>query len=624
MMRVEPGNHGLARSSVCIDSLFRIISIALLSFARRAGITLAALLLTLLVYAGNADAEALVIGQSGNSNVPFNNDNEYDLTSLTVTGATTVTSVTFQVGQQNNSSGGPSGTYGTFKVFLRVVTPGAGSSLITGDIVALFNVARLASWGTDAPVTVGSLSVNVPAGQYRVLYQKTGGGNFSSRPSASVTLSPPPLNQAPVANAGPDQSVASGAAPVTLDGTGSSDPDAQAITYLWSQTSGPSVTLSSTTVASPTFTAPTLAIGDPDATLVFSLTVNDGLASSPADTVTITVQASGSSVDVPVIEAFDEVTSAFIARRIDRLLSSEPLAYRLERRRNGGRMPEVSMRASGNTDHPAVSLEVNADFISDDQRWYIWSEGEYSNYTDDTGSLRHRQGEFGVLYIGADYLVNEDFALGILVQADTGSERITSFSEVSGNGWMVGPYITMEISPDLFFSARAAWGRSENSASVDVFEVGNIFTGDFQTERTLVRASLLGTYDMGQLQVSPDAELAYMRERQENYLVSDGLSTVSVAGGTAEIGRLSVSVSIDYPVAMGGGTAILFTEPSFDWNFYSTGAGDALERIRGSLEMGVRTDVSSDWQGEFSIRYDGIGEPNFNAVSVRALIELEF
>ena len=94
-------------------------------------------------------------------------------------------------------------------------------------------------------------------------------------------------NDAPTANAGPDQWVGEAAA-VTLDGTGSRDPEGETLTWAWTQTAGTNVTLSSATAASPTFTAPSVTA---DETLTFSLTVTDarGLASA-ADTVTVTVR----------------------------------------------------------------------------------------------------------------------------------------------------------------------------------------------------------------------------------------------------------------------------------------------------------------------------------------------
>ena len=93
-------------------------------------------------------------------------------------------------------------------------------------------------------------------------------------------------NTAPVADAGPDQSV-EGGTQVTLDAGGSSDADGDTLTYSWTQTSGPSVQLDGASTATPSFTAPP---GTASAqALVFEVTVNDGTATT-TDSVTITVE----------------------------------------------------------------------------------------------------------------------------------------------------------------------------------------------------------------------------------------------------------------------------------------------------------------------------------------------
>lgn len=109
-------------------------------------------------------------------------------------------------------------------------------------------------------------------------------GNTKSANTVIITVEAD--NDAPSANAGPDQSVAKNSL-VTLDGTGSTDPEGEALTYAWLQTEGPTVTLSNTLPAEPTFTAPDVAT---DTDLVFELTVMDA-ATSSVDTVTVTVLA---------------------------------------------------------------------------------------------------------------------------------------------------------------------------------------------------------------------------------------------------------------------------------------------------------------------------------------------
>ncbi|MDA9116446.1 fibronectin type III domain-containing protein [Planktomarina temperata] len=160
----------------------------------------------------------------------------------------------------------------------------------------------------------------------------------------------PPTNSAPTANAGPDQTSVASAATVTLDGLGSTDQDGDTLTYAWTQTSGTTMTLSSTTADKPTFTAPTLNIGDAAATLVFSLTVNDGTVDSTADTVSITVNApSATTANAPtalVATAGDgQVSIAFTAPSNNGGAAITDYEYQLD----GG-----AWTSSGKTSSPVV------------------------------------------------------------------------------------------------------------------------------------------------------------------------------------------------------------------------------------------------------------------------------
>ncbi len=114
-------------------------------------------------------------------------------------------------------------------------------------------------------------------------------GQVTSRDSVQVTVNN--VNNVPVAEAGSDQTVQIGTT-VTLNGSSSTDADGDSLSYTWSQTSGTNVSLSSPSSAATTF-VPTAA-----GTYVFELKVYDGIDTSTADTVTVTVQQSTVSISL--------------------------------------------------------------------------------------------------------------------------------------------------------------------------------------------------------------------------------------------------------------------------------------------------------------------------------------
>jgi hypothetical protein len=110
--------------------------------------------------------------------------------------------------------------------------------------------------------------------------------NVTQNQTISVTFSAIPVqNLAPVAEAGANQSVQAGTT-VMINGSSSHDPEGGTLTYQWTQSNGPAVTLNGAKAAQCTFTAPNVSA---NTTLSFELTVTDGSGQSDSDTCLVLV-----------------------------------------------------------------------------------------------------------------------------------------------------------------------------------------------------------------------------------------------------------------------------------------------------------------------------------------------
>jgi len=349
---------------------------------------------------------------------------------------------------------------------------------------------------------------------------------------------------------------------------------------------------------------------------------------------------------------FTDATRAFIQRRIDRVLASEPRQHRLENRREAqpglrfalsvdGHGPEVAgrfdiaglmgarptggldLRAAG-AGTPSRALTFALQSVSADRRWYAWAEGQYSRYRDATGPLEPRRGSFGILHLGGDYLVHDRLSLGLMATLDRLGERVPGVAHLRGTGWMLGPYAATELVDGVFLTARAAWGQSHNSATIDVHGDGNLWQGDFATRRALMRLTLSGTHERDGLILRPQLDLAWMEERQRDYAVTDGRAVVEVAGIRATTGRLSASAEVEWPVMVMGGELRAFVIPTLSWDFAGTGRRTGHAPGSGSLELGLRTGEQANWRGQAAVRADGLGQSGFRGVTVRLGLDRQF
>ena len=126
-------------------------------------------------------------------------------------------------------------------------------------------------------------------GVHDVTVRATDGSGISGTEELTITVLE--VNQAPTADAGTYDPHGEGIT-VTLDGSGSSDPDLvvgvpNTLSYSWVQVgTGQTVTLSDANTASPTFTSPTVF---ENLTLEFKLTVTDDNNGSATDTATVQI-----------------------------------------------------------------------------------------------------------------------------------------------------------------------------------------------------------------------------------------------------------------------------------------------------------------------------------------------
>ena len=137
-----------------------------------------------------------------------------------------------------------------------------------------------------------------------------GNGGFSLD-----TVSVNATNRAPTANAGPDQAGFLKGVVISLDGTGSGDPDLDTLSFAWTQIGGPAVTLANPTAATTTFTTTVAGLR------TFHLAVDDLDGGTATDDVAVDVRNMA-----PVADLTADLLSALIGQAItfDGSASTDP------------------------------------------------------------------------------------------------------------------------------------------------------------------------------------------------------------------------------------------------------------------------------------------------------------
>lgn len=473
-----------------------------------------------------------------------------------------------------------------------------------------------------------------------------------------------PANQAPTADAGADQTVASATDPVTLDGTASTDPDAgQTLTYAWTAPAG--VTLSDATAASPTFTAPTLAAGDADQTLTFELIVTDSLGlASTADTVTITV-VSGPTVALSGgpdaitntdpftvtatfskdVTGFDQLASDVIVTNGSVTgISGGPKVYTLTITPTGNGDVSITVPVAAAQDNVGNGNSVSNTLVIGNQIVEITQE-QIADFmltrannlaSNQPGLTRFLMGE-GCGNFSANATEGSGSVSGCMTRGNTWAEITSSWSgngsytlgtigahsilnpnllvggmvqfdyaddpanNASGNGYMVGPYFVAKLPEQpLYFEGRLLYGQTDNEIS----PLGT-YTDSFETERWLAQLRATGEYKLRNTTLMPLLDVTYTEDNQRAY--TDSLGN-TIPGQSVDLMQVSAGLDFSTPIPVQMGNLELTGGIK---GIYSSTNGGAtapeFENWRGRTTLGLNYDTGRGGTLKFGSFYDGIG-----------------
>lgn len=231
--------------------------------------------------------------------------------------------------------------------------------------------------------------------------------------------------------------------------------------------------------------------------------------------------------------------------------------------------------------------------IVDDKGANFWIDMDANLYARNNGGV-DQWGQAGLIGAGVDVLVDKNLLVGSVLYGDWMSDKSASHS-TTGAGFLVGPYASAEVSPNVFFDGAALYGQSWNTLKFDDF------SGDFSTDRLLARAELRGVVDLdANTRFRPNTTVFYMRENIAGYTVSNGAGTShDVAADSQQQLTASAGGRFEHSIDVGGAWVLT---PHVSLDLGMVGTNGAWSQM---VQAGVGTELVSDQGFKVLLGLDG-------------------
>ena len=290
----------------------------------------------------------------------------------------------------------------------------------------------------------------------------------------------------------------------------------------------------------------------------FRLTSALGISNTGAITFALGYDAGAVATDI------DTLVRGFIQSRQNLVSSTIKVPGLLERRQISTAVGPVSGALAANRkrgdDDPFDKSRANASVGRCRQWRRIDAQPTPFNIWIDSTLVIHNRaqngdnwGSFGMVSVGADYLLHEKALVGLSFHYDRMIDPTDADAKLTGNGWFAGPYASFEIGDGVFWDTSLLYGGSSNLIDTPFWD------GSFDTRRWLFDTSISGQWLLDEVTtLTPMLRTVYFSETVTDYAVENGAGDVLDIGGfTAEQLRVSLGGEIARQVTLGNGLTLI-------------------------------------------------------------------
>lgn len=524
---------------------------------------------------------------------------------------------------------------------LTVSVTASDDSVLSGDYVELLSTVAGADpantvtyqWATESDVMIEDPAMDITyfyapdvptsiRAQFVLIVTETNakGATRTARSSVVVTIAP---NAAPViVITGP--TTAKEGDSVTLDASGSTDPEGRKFGVYWVQTGGPTVIAQDddweTTVLDTaddvkpvyplakgpvlTFTAPAVPDGEAQMVLTFEARASDGNGDA-TKTATVTVTRAGTEEPgtddaerEKVIAETEAQVDRFVQTRMNNLIGTQP------------DLGSVFSGGDGTANVTMSSMGGQVDLATaPDQPVWLRLKGNWS-------TVGGAEGDYVLGAAGTHVLVGEGLALGIMAQVDH-LKTVDGLAVAEGTGYLIGPYVVAKL-PDqpLVVQGRLLYGASQNTVS----PLGT-FEDSYDATRLLAQFGVSGQIAKGDVVWKPSLQAAYAREQTDAY--TDGAGNPIGAGDNA-VAQVAAGVEVTFPLPVPSGAMTATLGLSDIWAGSVSGGPAAYEGHRGKVSFGLNRAFASGAQLSLTGSYDGLGADGYESLGLDLVFQHKF